>query len=396
MWAYWDWGSLILYICSGMICCYACTRVKKRELRTGKKQNILCAEYMVWYAVWLFLAVFRHIERGIGGTDAYNYMTYFDVCLDLNSQHRYVKHVDSLYRLLNQFIRLFTDNYHVLFFIIYTIIIFSYILVINEFAIPECSLLPVAILFYMYLRGFNTIRTTLSVSIILFSMVALKKRRNVLAMVLAVSSVFIHKVSMLYICYLILYYMYKKNKLTVKGCLVYTGIVAFVGPIARDVLIYSNWRFLNTGAYISYMSRSLVNSFFDGFWKICFSQLLLGAALIIFNKGLNQYILNLKEPYQTDAKFVRLVCYFDIMTIPATYLLGIWRGYEYFYLLRLLMWGMIIHVICTYFTKQSRRVIEWAFLIAFMVWMVSRIESTWESSSLMPYVLDFWGHSIII
>lgn len=390
MYAYWDWTSLYIYIITGIVCYWSCSKVKSIELYTGRRQKVFNLEYFVWYILWLVMAVWRHIELNIGGTDAYNYMTYFEICLDPNSHHRYVTHLDILYKLLNQTVRLITSDYHVLFFIIYTIILLSYILVINEFVVAGSSLIPVVSLIYLYLRGFNTIRTNLSVALILLSMVFLRRNHKMWAIVLAIASIFVQKASMLYAIYIIFYFIYEKKGITVKGCLIYTVLAAIVGRIAQSFLTAIHWSFLDDGAYVSYIGRSLTGSFFDNFWKICFSQLLLGAALIVFRKGISKYISNLDEEHQKSMNFIRLMCYFDMMTIPITYILGIWRGYEYFYILRLVMWGTIINIVCGYFDTKSKKIVKACFFVVFIIWVISRLDSSWESSSLMPYVFDLF------
>jgi hypothetical protein len=67
--------------------------------------------------------------------------------------------------------------------------------------------------------------------------------------------------------------------------------------------------------------------------------------MVVFRKKIDRYSFNLDAVNRQKLEFVRLACYFDFMTIPITYVLDVWRGYEYLYIFRLLMWGHIVDII---------------------------------------------------
>ena len=115
--------------------------------------------------------------------------------------------------------------------------------------------------------------------------------------------------------------------------------------------------------------------------------MLLGA-LIIMNKPIKNFSLKLSLAERKNIEFIKVICYFDLMLIPATYVLGIWRGYEYLYIFRLIMWGYIIDIICSKLTEKSRMLVKTIVLMAFVGWMVFRLYNTFEQSSLMPYIFE--------
>ena len=84
-----------------------------------------------------------------------------------------------------------------------------------------------------------------------------------------------------------------------------------------------------------------------------------------------------------------MLCAYDFLMIPVNYILGIWRGYENLYIPRLIMWGILMQAISNCLTAKSKYIFRAIMLIAFMGWMVFRIEATYNSSCLMPYIFDF-------
>lgn len=117
---------------------------------------------------------------------------------------------------------------------------------------------------------------------------------------------------------------------------------------------------MDNGAYRYYALNANQNSsFLDGYWKIAFSQLLLILCVVILRKDIKKYeesIVNVEEAYKF--RLVKLICYFDIMTVPVTFLLNIWRGYEYLYMFRLVMWGCLIQMILMKFKTSNQKVLK--------------------------------------
>ena len=80
------------------------------------------------------------------------------------------------------------------------------------------------------------------------------------------------------------------------------------------------------------------------------------------------------------------MCLYDVILIPVTFILNVWRGYEYFYIARLIMWGEIIAMYEGLFNYKSRRLLNICVYLVFTGWMVFRLWSIYDESWLMPYV----------
>lgn len=98
------------------------------------------------------------------------------------------------------------------------------------------------------------------------------------------------------------------------------------------------------------------------------------------------YVNSQDRIWQRRINIIYLICIFDFLLIPVNYTLSIWRGYEYFYLPRLVMWGILLYLIIRNYSVKYRPLLSFTILSCFVAWMVFRVWSTWESSGLMPYV----------
>lgn len=375
---YWDLTTLLFYIALASVGYVSFRQAKAAERHSSTPLKLSTRPYMIWALIWVMAASFRYVAEGVGGADAIEYIRYFDVCLDENMPVKYY-HYDIAYRIFTQAVRIFTDNYHVFFLVFYTILILSYFLFLKEFCPPDISFAPFILIFFLYLRGFTTLRTNFSVAVLLVALVLLKRERFKSAFIMMILCVLIHKASIIYVLIYPFYLFYRKRKLTVKAGILLTACMAAAGGILRWLMMGRLGQILGD-AYSSYASRSLSASFFDGFWKIAFEQMFLALTMIILHRKIKSDIQFGSPARREQLKMIWIFSIYDFMMIPITYILSVWRGYEYLYLIRLIMWGEIIKLVKGLFTSSSRRSIELLCLAAFILWLVFRIASTWSSS----------------
>ena len=88
-------------------------------------------------------------------------------------------------------------------------------------------------------------------------------------------------------------------------------------------------------------------------------------------------------------KIIWTICIFDFILIPINFIIGSWRGYEFFYLARIVMWGECLYQIGRMVKQRYRPMYSSILAILFISWMVFRINSTWQDSSLSPYIFQF-------
>ena len=79
----WDIFSMVLYIVLGLTAVLMLFLSKKRGL--SKEKWLFKDKYLTfWFLIWLIIAVFRLVDLPIGGTDATNYIEYFQICRNNN------------------------------------------------------------------------------------------------------------------------------------------------------------------------------------------------------------------------------------------------------------------------------------------------------------------------
>lgn len=386
---HWDNLSMLVYITMGI---FGALCIRSVNRRSGAEKCRIISKtgffYIAWFAVWIVFAVFRYVGSWIGGGDASSYIRYFEVCQNPGA-YSFAQHVDVLYRLLNLLIRQFTNDYHVLFFVIYGIIVLSYIKFVEEFRFSRMSYIPLILIVYIYIRGFTSIRTNLGAACILFSIVFLHKKRTIVSIVFAVISGFFQVASFIYAFFILFYVIFKKRRLSIRSCIIWIVIASVVGKIGQYIIANYEIPLLSHGAYKWYATNKLSGtSFFSNFWKIAFSQMLLGVVLAVLWKLLDKDVDSRTKEDGEKIEFIKMICIYDIILIPVTYILGIWRGYEYLYIARLMLWSALIPVVAKKLNERSKKVFYAGVLVAFIGWMIFRQYNTWEDSGLMPYVFE--------
>lgn len=384
---YWSTLSMVLYSIMGLISMSAVGYVKKREYKLGVIQKINNRAFMGWIIIWLFVTVFRKVDYGIGGSDAIQYVLYFRDCLKPNLHTLYAEHLDIGFQLLTKAIRFFTSNYKIYFALIYGIIIISYAVFINEFTPTNIYYEPMLLVFFVYLRGFTSLRTNISVAFLLLAIVSLYRNKKILAAIWLILCLGMHIASFLFVPFFAFYFLYNNKRLKIYQWGLLYGLILVGAKVVQQIVMRMTGL---RGAYAYYASANLNASFFDNGWKIAFGQLLLLGLFFVFQSDIVKAVRNYSEVDKKRYQFIYLMCAYDFLMIPVNFILGIWRGYEYFYIPRLILWGIVIKTISYYLKASNRKLLRIVTLLVFLAWMIFRVYSTYEDSLLMPYILDLF------
>lgn len=374
---------MALYVFMGIVAMWAIDAAKRAEYRTQLKTKISNYHFVTWIVIWVFIASFRRVDTGIGGSDAIGYVEYFRDCLNPGLNTIYSNHLDTGFQLLTKFIRLFTSNYHIYFIILYGIIAISYALFINELAPNKLYYEPMVLTFFLYLRGFNTLRTNISVAFYLLSLLCLYKKKYIKMLMFGVLCLGMHIATYLFIPIFGFYYLYKNKKLKIWQWILLYVMAIVCARFAQNILSGAVGL---RGAYAYYSTVSNGSSFFDDGWKIAFGQILLMCLLIVFRKNIKKCTDGYTELDTRRYQFIYLLCVYDFLMIPVNYILNIWRGYEYLYIPRLIMWGVLMQTISNCLNSRSKKIFKYVILVAFIAWMIFRVYNTYADSDLMPYL----------
>lgn len=385
----WDISSMIFYIILGLIAVVCLYKSQKRMCPSSNKWLLKDKYLSWWFLIWVTVAVLRYVKSPIGGMDASNYATYFEICRN-DIMPPYFDHFagDILFKYFNQIIRLFTSEYHIYFFITYGIICYVMIDFCKRFCPSKISYTPFLLLFYWYLLSFNTIRSHLAIVVILTACILLLKRKNKEAIMVALCSGLLHKAGLLYAMCIPFCVIFMKKRLTLKLFVILMTVSIMASTSLQEYFISYTSDMELSGAYNAYAAQVVGRSFFENSWKIAFEQLALAAFLLLSFKKFKAFRDALPDQERRKVQIIYLICLFDFLLIPVNHTLGIWRGYEFFYIPRLIMWGMLIFIFLQRKSLSYAKIYSFLILICFVSWMVFRVRNIWEDTGIMPYVFE--------
>lgn len=338
--------------------------------------------------IWTFFATFRLISWGVGGTDAMSYIMFF-----VNAWGSYdeaMEHIasDIVYLWINKIIRFFTPNYHVLFAIVYGFITYSIIRFVKQFCSRYWSFIPFILAFYLFLRGYNTLRSNLAIAFILLGIVNVSQKKYKWAYLYMISSALTHKAGVLFALSIPFLHFAMLRGLKTKYLVLASGLMFLIATSVRKYFIaFASVNDLG-GSYESYASNatgSLMSSVVE-----CFMQYLLAIIVLLSTRKIKRVSIRCGKDTMTKVNVLLYICYFDMMLIPINAALGIWRGYEFLYIPRLCMWSLVIFVYTRNYDKTLKWIMKSLILLYFITWFTFRLYRTYEASDLMPYILNIF------
>lgn len=388
---HWSFLSMLFYellALFGFICFYFGRRIQSTH-PSFAKNPMKTPSYIIWIVVWTIFATFRYVGNGIGGTDAAGYIMFFEDC-NSNIYSSWMEHVgdDLFFKYFNKTLRYLFSDYHVYFAIIYGIMTAIMVNFIDYFCPKnKYSTIPAILIFHIYLRGFNTIRSNFAFCLLLAAIIMMAKQKYRWMIGLTIASVLTHKSMVIFAMFIPFYYVFtKRYVLNVKNAILLLILSAGLAGTVQSyaTLFLSEAEF--EGAYSYYANRSGETNFTDNYWKIAFEQIVLGMMMLLFNSSYKKYMMNSDSNTQERVQLIWLLCVFDILLIPVCFILSIWRAPEFFHMARTVMWCVIFWIL---FKKYKMGVVEKLLLsLLLFAWIYNRVEHTWADSGLMPYIFE--------
>ena len=250
------------------------------------KSNIL------WLVEWLFftiLASARQVFDIYGGADAQNYIDCFLFGYEYSGE--------KLFYLFGKMIRLFTSNYHVYFFFIYGIIVAA-ILSFIEIVLCEdnksCSVAILFLMFNMYITSFGVMRQWLGISISMLSIVAIKKKHNLLGVAVMLIAGFIHftllPLFLVLVGYFVLINVHNKisvgNMYVIPKCMFQIGLMCNVVSFCLAAIFIS---IVSKTEYAAYVNADLLANVS---WLGYIPTILAVALMVYYEKFYNKNTFN--------------------------------------------------------------------------------------------------------
>ena len=356
--------------------------------QASPKNQIFRGPSIFLIILWVVIATFRVITDNIGGADSLGYIEWFEQ--SLNPNYSFIAHENSIdfsYTALMKIIRSVTSDYHVFFSVTYAIIVIGFILCVGRFTKKEYSAVPFFMVFYLFLRSFNTLRSVLAISVILIGLYYLAKQQYLKTYLFFFLSLFTHTASVLFALVIPVSHLLSLKSINRKVIiLAFVGMLTFANFLRIWFLDFFDGIDLG-GAYQSYAREERT------IWASStefFGQYLLGTVILVYYNRIINYIKSVQDlTEQRSLKIMLFVCIYDFILTPFNTFLGIWRGYEFFYIVRLCMWSLLIFLFTKNESKDLQILVRFIFLACFAGWFVFRLSRTYESSLLMPYMFAF-------
>lgn len=369
---YFDTPTFILYIVLGLITSFMLTYAEKQVVYINSKKKyrqIGNITYGAIFAILVFFATFR--ESGtytFGGADAFTYILRFYQMPSFSIQNLVTfTNIpgftnEPVLFIIFSIIKIFTSNYHIMFFIVYSIIVYGYLRFLRQYYINSIFVFPVILLINLYLNGYCVIRNALAIGIAMlaYSYLNDNNRKFIIYLIIA----FLTHNSLLILIIFEMFRFLTKDK-SVWNKSVYAILSFMLLTIIKPILM--NLEYFNRLVIYSDNLNSLIGQL---------PILILFTLIVFINNDCS------------DKKICQDASIFNIAVLPLMLSYGFFRLSDILMLFNIISWGMVLNNITKYFRCNNRIYLYAMFYFIFFMYFVYRILQDWHSFGIMPYMFD--------
>lgn len=387
---YWDNTTFLFYYSIGLACALLIgTHFGNLSFaggdeiirhRTPERSN----EWKGFWPMILMLTLFaalRKVAPGIGGTDSIGYEYGF---LRANVSLERFEETDLLFGQYLFWLRKITSSPLVFRFVSYFFISFSFCYFIKRLCPKNVSCLPFILVMYPFICGLSSMRNTMAIGFTLLALVALFDKRYWVCALMVLCSIGTHRMM---IIFLPMFLVYKPFSRFIINCsrqrlfiflTISITILTVLARAAQELIILFSLLENDTTADAIYITKTVNKSILSS-WPMFVQQFL----LLVF------LFMNFERFKSRKTQFALVLsCWDAIITLPCL-VLGMWRIAQCLYIPTLILWGVLIHIFYDKFQPRYRLLFSLIFLLGFTFIFYKRIESVYDTSSLMPYMF-FW------
>lgn len=371
----WSWPTMALYL---FLMFYFYLTIRKLlesnnrfiSLRNSGHQNKKYIYIILCSLIPTMIAAFRKIDAtGLGGVDMFYVIQRFNLSTNFSFEGLdfFISRDNPLFYFLLYFIRIFTDNEKVLFFVLHFVIVITIYYFFREKYVGINSYAPLFFLMYYFLRSFSIFKFMLGLAFIAISFVLMSKGQRIKAIIVSLIASFIHT-SLLFVTIMLLLYVFMEKIAKKKSYYIAMILVAYaLIYILRDPL-YAFFSQSEMRIYVNYDTSFMAH----------FTTILCGCiSLLCFDK---------LEERNVD-KFMMFTIFFDLACIPIQNTIGFFRLHYIFFLPRLYMWGQLISIAKE---KIKPSQVEFISSVIVIAWTVFRFMREYQAAGLMPYLFDLF------
>lgn len=379
----WRWLTYIYF----MLIAYGTTYMvkeaeRKRVVRGRKKKRYTRYGRMLYIAAWLILTLFVSFRNPhlyphgdyIVSTDVWSYIHFFETGLKPElrlSRILSFRSIEPVFFMISSFIRMFTDNYHVMWFVIYGIMSACYLFYLSKTCGPDTDYTIWVMWFSVYLHYTVGIRSGLALGFGLVAAVNYREKKYGLYLIWAVLTVLSHYSAVIMVGGMVICSILKKLAQ-------YSEYLLFMVAFAAFFLWNAGFRILS-----EYMGNTKFHMYTHGVQLSLKGQLvvLLCAGLSLF------FYCEIKRRYPAKLYYVHLAV-LNMILVPFIIRYGGYRINDYFLLFRIPVWETCKELVnrkCIF--GRVRLVDKLAALVAFL-WLTKCIYDM-HANGLMPIYTDW-------
>lgn len=375
---YRSWFSIILYLFVGISVCKCCKYgafADARKVDSNEGSNMVYGN--LWYVfAFIILLVFSSIRSSEVGPDTKTYVELFQSQSTVSFQWSRLLSFNQYepgFQYFNYLIRKITDNYHVYFLFVYSIVAYSYIRYIRRFYDKNSNYIFLLLFIFYYFLNLSGIRGSIGVAFLLISYVKIEDNKTLQAILLTFLSASFHY-TMIYNLYIIGMVIILNNKRIERKRWVWLIVIVLVTyfSVARMSMITG----LFTGTkYSNYSSVTLQD------------KSLLGSVFYLFSALVCLFCYKdfSRLDYRNNKQFIISLAF--LITYPVLYVTSAYRIPNYYIMPRLTIWDESLSIIHakTKLNYGQLKLIAKVVVVLYLLFRFSRA----EVDGNFIYVVDF-------
>lgn len=256
----WEVQTFLLYITLAILISYL---AKLSIVAKNENQNItigklnIKVKYMYYFAIYLIFiifSVFRVINDNMGGTDSLTYIKHFN-------EMKYVKFFtlsnlkfndfEYFYYNLMYLVKILGGNFHCFEFIIYSLIITSYLYIIDkEFDNSKTSWF-IVLFFIPLLKSLNITRNCFAAAIGFVAINKLKDNKMLTAILIMIVAYLSHYIAIILLMFLLFYKYFPEKYVNKKSALLLPIINFFISELGLPIIKF----LMKNSGFANYLNR---------------------------------------------------------------------------------------------------------------------------------------------
>lgn len=368
---YWSWGTFALYFIIAVtvvtICKSGCNAQK-----IGMSKSDVNFRYFFAFLILVLLATLRSEEVG---TDTDHYISYFQYATSFNfdwSRLFTFKQMEPGFQYYLYLLRKITDNYTFYFFVTYSIIAYGYIAFIKYFTKDVSNLTFLQLFIFFYVSNMSGARSALGTFFILFSFIALDKKKYFKAILLTFCACTFHYTMIFNFIIIAGYWIFSK-KFFNSNRSIWIVMVCVMAVLSSSASFFIKGIFSDTKydfySSVSTEELSLLGSIFYLFYFVL--------CIIYYQKLLK------------DKPTLLIITMLLMVAYPFLFITGAFRIPNYYALPRLVIWcQMSDYIEENEKSPQGKQIVRIAIQAVVLLYMLFRFTRAAEDSGFQYILLD--------